>query len=87
MTRSPYKVLSALTVPCPGCNAQVGKLCVAKRGYEMSHCHPVRRSAADAKRTAEVNPNVVEIPPEIPLRDYQPERVPDLCPDEARDAP
>ncbi len=61
MTRSPFTVFSAITVPCDkaagGCGAVIGKRCTAKSGLEMAHCHTFRRKAADAQRTREVQDN------------------------------
>lgn len=86
MTRSAYATISALTVPCPACYAATAAPCVSlskdarKRGKPRMKAHPARRKAADAKRTADVHD--FEIPPEIPLREPLPPRIPDLCPDD-----
>lgn len=91
MTRSAYATTSALTVPCPACCATIALPCVSlskntqKRGKPRMKAHPARRSAADAKRTAEVHD--FEIPPEIPLREPLPPRIPDLCPDDEYTGP
>lgn len=91
MTRSAYATTSALTVACPLCKEPAGKACHAFNGDPRKRCHSARRKAADAARTLETNPRIYstddvdilssEIPPEIPIREYAPERRPDLCPD------
>jgi hypothetical protein len=59
------KAAPALGVECPpmaidakgklvSCGAFIGESCVNFEGATLRRCHPARRKAADAKRTAEV---------------------------------
>lgn len=76
MIRSAYAATPALVVPCPECLAAIGHGCTRPDGTVRFLVHSARRKAADDKRTAEVNPHIVdtfEIPPEVPLPPTHPE--------------
>jgi hypothetical protein len=70
MTRSPYATTSALIVACPSvsiiggklvsCGMPSGESCLNMKHKPLKRCHSARRRAADAKRTQEVNPEVMK---------------------------